>query len=89
LLGAGLFGVEAALRLGLIDAVRRDAEEAAHAWLERTAGYPRRVYAHEKSLLVGGVARPERAELARFHEVEIPFWSSEELRARVLAVLTR
>jgi len=88
-LGAGLFAPPDALRLGLVDAVRADAGEAARAWLARAARHPRRTYAHTKALLTAGVAEPSAADLARFRGVELPIWTSDDLRERVRAVLAR
>ena len=89
LLGAGLYAPADAVRVGLLSAARADAPEAARAWLERAARHPRRTYAHTKALLTAGVADGSAADLARFHSVELPIWTSDDLRARVRAVLAR
>lgn len=89
ILGAGLFAPAEALPMGLVDAVRADAPEAARAWLERAARHPRRTYAHTKAVLTSGVAESTPADLARFRSVELPIWTSDDLRERVRAVLAR
>jgi enoyl-CoA hydratase/carnithine racemase len=88
LLGAGLFAPEAARAVGLVDAVSSDAEADARGFLERAARHPRTTYAHTKRLLNAGAAASE-ADLARFRDVELPLWCSEEVRGRVRAVLVR
>lgn len=89
LLGAGLYAPADAMRLGLIDVARPDAEEAAYAWIERVARHPRRTYAHTKAILNAGAAKATPEQARRFREEELPIWTSEEIRERVRAVLAR
>ncbi len=89
LLGAGLFDVDGALGVGLIDEVVDDAETAAKQRLEVLAGYPRSTYALTKAILRGGVTTISPASERRFREQEVPIWSSPEMKARVAAVLTK
>ena len=89
LLGAGLYAPTDAMRLGLIDDARPDAEDAARAWIDRVARHPRRTYAHTKSILNRGVARANPEDSRRFLEEELPIWTSDEIRERVRAVLAR
>jgi enoyl-CoA hydratase/carnithine racemase len=89
LLGAANYAPAAALRVGLVDAVRADAGEAARDWLARAARHPRRAYAHNKASLTAGVAEATAAEWGHFRSAALPIWTSEELRERVRAVLAR
>ncbi|MEM7308791.1 MAG: enoyl-CoA hydratase/isomerase family protein [Planctomycetota bacterium] len=89
LLGAGLFDAHAALRRGLLDDVSDDAEAAANKWLERAARHPRGTYALTKSVLHAGVAELSAEETRRFREVELPIWTSPEIKERVRAILAR
>jgi enoyl-CoA hydratase len=89
LLGAGLFDVDGALAMGLIDEVVDDAEAAAKLRLEALASHPRSTYAITKANLRGGVTTISPAAERRFREQEVPIWSSAEIKARVAAVLTK
>lgn len=86
LLGAGLFDPATALRLGVVDAVERDARAAATAKLQKLAASPRSAYAATKFDLKGdGSVSAE--EIARFERDVLPVWTSDALRQRLLAML--
>jgi len=89
LLGAGLFAPREALALGLVDVVSADAEADARALLERAASHPRAAYTHAKRLIQAQAAAVTDAEIERMRSVELPLWTSDELRERVRAVLAR
>jgi enoyl-CoA hydratase/carnithine racemase len=89
ILGAGLHGPDAALRLGLVDEVAVDAALAARAALERLSAHPRAAYAASKRDLRGrgpeGLAS-DAAQGAWLAE-SVSIWTSPDVRARVSAVL--
>lgn len=87
LLGAGLFDVDAALALGLIDEIADDAEAAATKRLESLAAHPRSTYTVTKHALRAGATTVSPADERRFREVEVPLWASREMKDRVAAVL--
>jgi enoyl-CoA hydratase len=89
LLGAGLFDVDTALALGLVDEVVDDAEAAATKRLEALSLHPRSTYALTKANLRRDVTAPSPADEPRFLEQEVPIWSSPEMKARVAAVLSK
>lgn len=89
LLGAGLFSSTAALAVGLVDEVAGDVEAAATQKLAALAAHPRDAYAHTKAQLRAGITRVSAADEARFRERELPIWTSDAVRQRVLAVLKR
>lgn len=86
LLGAGLFGPEEALRLGLVDELSDDPETLARERLAELARNPAPAYARTKSALRRAIALTEGEE-REFLEVDFPIWSSQEVADRVLAVL--
>ena len=89
MLGGELFTPRKALGLGLIDEVSTDPRGDALAWLERAASHPPATYALTKAALRADVAEPLPEDERRFREEEIPLWSSEELRERVRAALSK
>jgi enoyl-CoA hydratase/carnithine racemase len=87
-LGAGLFAPVEALRLGLLDAVREDAEAHARARLAELAAHPLEAYAAAKHAIrppLGATAK----ELAAFDGTGLASWVSPELKARIAKVLRR
>lgn len=89
LLGARLYDSAAALTVGLVDELATDVEAVATQKLTAFAAHPRDAYAHAKALLRAGVTRVSAADEARFRERELPIWTSDAVRQRVLAVLKR
>ena len=87
MLGAQLFGVHDALRLGLVDRVSQQAEVDARAWLERLSAHPRETYRITKAALNGQVSSVDSAELIRYVEREVPIWTSAAMKQRVRAIL--
>ena len=87
LLGARLYDVHGALERGMLDAVAEDAEGAAAAWLEKATAHPPEAYALTKAVLRGGVAAASAEDERRFVEDELPIWTSDAVKQRVLAVL--
>lgn len=89
LLGAGLHPPAEALRLGLLDEVAAEPEARARAVLATLAAHPRAAYSATKRALRGAtVALSEEAGEAFVAEV-VPRWVSDDVRARMLAVLKR
>lgn len=86
LLEAALYDAEAAVRLGLVDAVGEEPD--ARAKLEALSAHPRDAYAAAKASLRGRLDVPE-AEQARFREEVIPTWCAPELKARLAAALAK
>ena len=89
LLGAGLHPPAEALRLGLLDEVTSEPDARARAVLAALAAHPRQAYAATKrALRAATVALSEEAQAAFVAEV-VPRWVSDDVRARMLAVLKR
>jgi enoyl-CoA hydratase/carnithine racemase len=86
LLEAELYRVNEAQALGLVDVVGEESE--ARAMLSKLAGHPRDIYAASKLLLRPRLAIDEE-ERRRFREDTIPYWTSPERRAALLAVLAK
>ena len=89
LLGAQLHAPAEALALGLVDEVAADAERVARERLAQLASHPPASYAATKRALRGGVLDPSPEDERRFRDEELPIWTSDELRRRVLAALGR
>lgn len=87
LLGAGLFDVDGALAVGLVDEVADDAEAAAAKRITALAAHPRPTYALTKAALRAGVTNLTPTDERRFREQEVPLWTSHEMKERVAAVL--
>jgi enoyl-CoA hydratase/carnithine racemase len=75
--------------VGLVDELADDPEAVAHERLLALAAHPRETYAHTKALLRAGVTSPSAEDERRFRERELPVWTSDSIRERVLAVLKR
>jgi enoyl-CoA hydratase/carnithine racemase len=88
LLGAGLFAPREALAIGLLDEVAADAPAAARRALDALARHPRQAYARTKATVRGRLTLSAAVE-RRFREQELPLWTSPEVRARLLAALSR
>ena len=87
-LGAELFDVTEAARLGLVDAVARDGRKTAEERLAHLASHPRAIYAHTKGVLRAGTFDVGAAQ-ADFEARLEPIWTGPELRARIAARLAR
>ncbi len=91
LLGAGLYRVADAASAGLIDVAAEDAGALARARVAALAALPRDAYAAHKADLRGRVEQdlvPDAAE-ARWMAENARVWTSPEVKAKVLAVLSR
>ena len=89
LLGAALVPPREARALGLVDEVVVGAREAAAARLAQLSSYDPTVYRRTKEMLQGHVLQISPAQEAAFRDEVIPAWTSPELRARLVARLTR
>lgn len=87
MLGAGLFDVEQALALGLVDEIGD--ETTAMKRLQTLASHPRATYAVTKGAMRHGLTAPNPADERRFLEHSLPIWISDGMKERVLAVLSR
>lgn len=88
ILEGALFAPADARRLGLVDEVLEN-EEQARAHAERVASAPRDAYAAAKKSLRAGVLDITADEKKRFLDVAIPSWTSPELKAKLAAVLKK
>jgi len=86
ILEAELYEAAEAKEIGLIDKIGEEAE--ARAMLSKLAAYPRDIYAATKLLLRPRLEIPE-TERKQFREDTIPYWTSPERRAALLAVLEK
>lgn len=89
ILGAQLHDPHAALALGLVDEVSADAPTAASKRLQALSAHPRATYALTKRALRSGLAAVATEDERRFREIEVPIWTSAEMKERVAAVLNR
>lgn len=89
LLGAGLHPPSEALRLGLVDEVTAEPEARARAVLAALAAHPREGYAATKRALRGGLVPWSDEAKARFVAEVVPRWVSDDVKARVRAVLKK
>lgn len=87
ILGAGLHGPDAALRLGLVDEVAPNAGRSARRWLETLAAHPPAVYAQTKRAML--IAEPDAAQCERAFQSMLPVWADPDLRARILGRLAK
>lgn len=87
MLGAGLYDVDGALAVGLVDEVVDDAEAAATRRIQALSAHPRATYALTKRTLREGATTVTAADERRFREQEVPIWTSQEMKDRVAAVL--
>lgn len=90
-LPAGLHTPQAALELGLLDelAPADEAEALARERLTAMAKHPAESYAATKAALRSGVSPVDAAEERAFLDEVLPVWASEEVKARVRALLGR
>lgn len=91
ILGAGLFDVTNALRLGLVDEIADDAMATARARLEALAANPPRAYAAAKRALRGATPSdlvPDDVQ-ARALRAAVPAWVSPAVKAKLAKVLAR
>ena len=89
LLGAHLYPPTEALTLGLVDELAEDCEALATKRLGELSAHPRRAYTHTKALLRRGVTKLGPEDERRFVQDELPQWTSDEVKARVKAILQR
>lgn len=82
LLGAGPFGPEDALRVGLVDAISDDPTATATAWLDRTGKHPDGAYAAGKAQLRPPITLTD-AQQAHFDNVVLPGWLSDSVKQRI------
>lgn len=89
LLGAGLHAPAEALALGLVDEVVAEPDARARAVLATLAAHPGMAYAATKRALREGVVALSDEARADFVAEVVPRWVSDDVRARMLAVLKR
>jgi enoyl-CoA hydratase len=89
ILGADLFDAETALSFGLVDEVSADASTVAGERLALFARNPPDAYARAKASLRGGVLAVSPAEIEEFERNDVPTWTSEPVRAKILSVLSK
>ena len=89
ILGSGLHSPHNSLTLGMIDAVEDDARAWAEAQLETLASHPRAAYADAKMMLRGEAIAPKPERDQAFMQDGLAAWTSPELKARLLAVLSK
>lgn len=87
-LGAGLVAPTEALRLGLLDAVREDAEAHARERLTVLASHPFEAYARTKRALRPALTATP-GDLAAFDKQGLASWTSQELKAKIATILRR
>ena len=87
MLGAGLFGPERAVELGILH--RLGSREDAVAEVERRAAHPSDAYAATKALLQQGVTGLDEATLSKIRTAMMEIWTGDEFRARIQAALGR
>ncbi len=88
LLGAELFGPQDALRLGLVDELAENPDQAAEQRLAALAKHPAPAYARTKAVLRNSAAMTEELE-REFRSEDVPIWDSPEVAARLDAILTK
>lgn len=89
LLGAELHSPDRAREVGLVDEVASDPEHAGRERLSALAARPADAYAATKRALRAGVLEPSPEQRARFEQEDLPVWSSDALKDRIRAMLTR
>jgi enoyl-CoA hydratase len=89
ILGAGLHDPTNALRLGLVDALAEDPEQAALVRLNHLSALPRAAWAATKMTLRAEITTPRPGERASFLENVVPAWTSPEVAERVAKILRR
>ena len=83
LLGAELHGVEAALRLGLVDESVADPVARARERLGFLASHPADAYAATKRTLRAALVAASDVHLRHLHDVIVPAWCAPAVRARL------
>lgn len=89
LLSAGLFGVEDALRLGLVDALSEDPVAEGRRRLAKLERHGQASYTATKADLRRGVTDVDPEISRHFYEDLLPMWVSEEVKARIAGALRR
>lgn len=89
ILEGGLYDPTESLRLGLVHAVSEDVEAAARVQLARLSASPRAAYVAAKRELNRGATQLSAEEEASFATHVLPTWTGPELRATVLAALSK
>ncbi|MEE2751045.1 MAG: enoyl-CoA hydratase/isomerase family protein [Myxococcota bacterium] len=89
ILGAGLHDTQNSLRLGFIDEVSDDPYRTAQERLTALARHPLEAYRDSKTDLRSGVMDDAPEDEAFFNECVVPFWTSDDLKNRIQAVLNR
>lgn len=89
LLGAALCDPAEAARLGLVDEVSEDPVARARAKLEAWSRHPPAAYAATKADLRAATVALAPEDDARFVDEVVPVWTSDAVRARILAVLKK
>ena len=87
-LGGALHSPEVALRLGLVDEVVANEDEA-RAYAAQVAKAPRAAYATAKETLRKGVLHISEADQKRFIAETVPLWTSDDLKARLAGILKK
>ncbi|MDF1562387.1 MAG: enoyl-CoA hydratase/isomerase family protein [Deltaproteobacteria bacterium] len=87
MLGAGLFGPEKAIELGILH--RLGTREDAEAEVARRAGHPAGAYAATKAILQRGVTGMSDGDLAKARADSMTLWTGDDFRARIEAALGR
>jgi enoyl-CoA hydratase/carnithine racemase len=83
LLGAELHGVEAALRLGLVDETAPDPVVRARERLALLASHPADAYAATKHTLRAALVAASEAHVRHRHDTIVPAWCAPAARARL------
>ena len=87
ILGSGLHSPTAALRLGLVQEVADNPVERATERLAKLSKHPADAYAATKRDLRHGVMDASEEDQKRFAEEVLPFWTSDELKAKIRSIL--
>jgi enoyl-CoA hydratase/carnithine racemase len=87
LLGAELHGVEAALRLGLIDEIAADPVARARERLTLLASHPAEAYAATKLTLRAALVAASDVHTRHLHDTIVPAWYAPAARARLTDAL--
>ncbi len=88
-LGAALHDPRRAAELGLVDELADDPLAVAKQRLEALAAHPADAYARAKQALRAKVLGPTPEERARFQRDDLPMWTSEPIKQRIRALLSR
>lgn len=86
ILEAGLHSPDAALRLGLVDAVSENADSDAQQMLKKLGALPRHAFSASKADLQRGAMDITDAEDAAFIQDTVPRWVAPELKAMIGAM---